>query len=295
MPGPLQRLFPSSAAASDAAYVGSAYTRHIHPILDAKCVTCHGASKVQGGLRLDFYDLLMKGGKDGAVIAPKNPDGSLLLQRVTLSPTDRHFMPAEGKTPLTPDEVALLRGWILAGASPTATTIPGISRTAENSDVPIQPVGDYSNLMNDIREMQMSDGAKLVAVSARPSDGLILRTIDVGPKFDDAQLALFQRFAPFIVDAELGRTAVSDACFETLSKFTNLRALHLENTAVTGQGLAKLSALSQLAYLNLSGTKITSDALAPLKKMPNQQHIYLFNTPAEPASATTTGSVRSTQ
>jgi hypothetical protein len=149
--------------------------------------------------------------------------------------------------------------------------------------------------MNDIREMQMSDGAKLVAVSARPSDGLILRTIDVGPKFDDAQLALFQRFAPFIVDAELGRTAVSDACFETLSKFTNLRALHLENTAVTGQGLAKLSALSQLAYLNLSGTKITSDALAPLKKMPNLQHIYLFNTPAEPASATTTGSVRSTQ
>ncbi len=86
MPGPLKGLFPSASAASDAAYVGSAYTRSIHPILDAKCVACHGASKEQAGLRLDFYELLMKGGKDGAVIAPRNPDRSLLLQRVYTFP-----------------------------------------------------------------------------------------------------------------------------------------------------------------------------------------------------------------
>ncbi len=138
--------------------------------------------------------------------------------------------------------------------------------------------------MNEIRQMQSSESAKLVAVSAMPSDGLILRTNDVSSKFDDAQLARFQRFAPFIVEAELGRTAVTDACFDTLSKFSNLRALHLEGTGVTGQALAKLSPLSQLTYLNLSGTKVTSDALAPLKGMPNLRHIYLFDTPAEPAS-----------
>jgi hypothetical protein len=125
-----------------------------------------------------------------------------------------------------------------------------------------------------------------VAVSATPSDGLILRTIDVAAKFDDAQLARFERFAPFIVEAELGRTAVSDNCFDTLSKFTNLRALHLEGSAVTGRTLGKLSSLSQLSYLNLSGTKVTSAALAPLKGMPNLRHLYLFDTPAEPASAT---------
>jgi hypothetical protein len=135
--------------------------------------------------------------------------------------------------------------------------------------------------------MQSSESAKLVAVSAMPSDGLILRTNDVASKFDDAQLARFQRFAPFIVEAELGRTAVTDACFDTLSKFSNLRALHLEGTGVTGQALAKLSPLSQLTYLNLSRTKVTRDALAPLKGMPNLRHIYLFDTPAEPASTAT--------
>jgi uncharacterized membrane protein len=295
MPEPLKRFFPSSSSASDAAYVGSAYTRNIRPILDAKCVACHGANKEQGELRLDFYELLMKGGKDGAVITPQIPDRSLLLQRVTLSPSDRHFMPAEGRMPLTADEIAVLRAWILAGASPTATSIPGIAVAAGNTDLPLQPVGDYGDLMDEIRQMQRSEGAKLVAVSAKPSDGLILRTVDVASKFDDAQLARFQRFAPFIVEAELGRTALSDASFETLAKFTNLRALHLEGTAVTGRALAKLSPLSQLTYLNLSGTKVTSGSLGPLKNMPNLHHVYLFDTPAEPASADANSTPRSPQ
>ena len=142
--------------------------------------------------------------------------------------------------------------------------------------------------------MQQSQGAKLVPVSANPSDGLILRTTDVAGSFDDAQLANFQRFASFIVEAELGRTAVTDASIETLSQFKNLRALHLEGTAVTGRTLAKLSSLSQLAYLNLSATRATSEAVAPLKGKPNLRHLYLFNTPAEPASVTDSG-VRSTQ
>jgi uncharacterized membrane protein len=293
MPSPLKRFFPSASSASDAAYVGSVYMRSIHPILDAKCVTCHGASKEQGGLRVDFYDLLMNGGKDGAVIAPRNPDGSLVLQRVTLSPTDKHFMPADGRTPLTAEEIAILRSWILAGASPTASSIAGIA-TAEHTDVPLRPVGDYSNLMAEIRQMQKSEGAKLVAVSATPSDGLILRTIDVSSRFDDAQLARFEQFAPFVVEAELGRTAVTDNCFDTLGKFTNLRALHLEGTSVTGRGLGKLSSLSQLSYLNLSGTKVTSEVLAPLKGMPNLRHLYLFDTPADRASAVTNSTLRST-
>jgi uncharacterized membrane protein len=293
MPAPLKRFLPIASTASDAAYAGSVYARSIHPIFDAKCVACHGASKEQAGLRLDFYELLMHGSKDGAVITPGNPDRSLLLQRVTLSPTDRHFMPAEKRTPLSPAEIAALHAWIQAGASPTATNVPGIF-TEVSPDLPIQPVGDYGNLMSEIRQMQNSDGAKLVAVSAKPSDGLILRTIDVSSKFDDAQLAHFQKFAPFIVEAELGRTAVSDAAFDTLAKFTNLRAIHLEGTAVTGRELSKLSGLSQLTYLNLSGTKVTSGALAPLKAMPNLRRIYVFGTPADQPSVAATSTLRST-
>jgi hypothetical protein len=203
-------------------------------------------------------------------------------------------MPAEGRTPLAPDEISAIRAWIQSGASPSANSVPGIAVAAENAELPLEPVGDYSNLMDEIRQMQRSSGAKLAAVSAKPSDGLILRTIDVASSFDDAQLAGLQKFAPFIVEAELGRTAITDASFNTISKFTHLRALHLEGTALTGEGLAKLSPLSHLTYLNLSGTKVTIGALAPLKSMPNLRHIYLFDTPAEKAFIDTSSSLGST-
>ena len=103
--------------------------------------------------------------------------------------------------------------------------------------------------------------------------------------FDDTQLAQFEKFAPFIVEADLARTAVTDASFDTLARFTHLRALHLEGTAVTGNGLARLAPLSQLTYLNLSETKVTAANLASIRSMPNLRHVYLFNTPAQPAPA----------
>jgi uncharacterized membrane protein/mono/diheme cytochrome c family protein len=290
MPPTLKRFLAPSAVSS---HPNSFFARHIYTVLDTKCVACHGTNKEQGGLRLDSYESLMDGGKDGVVIAPRNPDGSLLLKKVTLPPNDPHFMPAEGRTPLSPEEIARIRAWVLQGASPDAASVPGILIAEDQEEAP-PPVGDYSALMGEIRQMQQSQGAKLVPVSANPSDGLILRTTDVAGSFDDAQLAKFQRFAPFIVEAELGRTAVTDASVETLSQFKNLRALHLEGTAVTGRTLAKLSSLSQLAYLNLSATRATSEAVAPLKDKPNLRHLYLFNTPAEPASAADS-SVRSTQ
>src|SRR6184192_4222057 len=85
----------------------------------------------------------MAGGKDGMVIAPRNPDGSLLLQKVTLPPTDHHFMPAEGRTPLTREEIARIRAWVLQGASPDAASIPDIF-IAEDQEQARPPVGDYS-------------------------------------------------------------------------------------------------------------------------------------------------------
>ena len=131
--------------------------------------------------------------------------------------------------------------------------------------------------------MEKGQGAKLIPVSSKAADGLILNTSDAAGSFGDVQLVQFQKFAPYIVEAELGRTAVTNASFDMLSKFTHLRALHLEGTAVTGDGLAKLAPLSQLTYLNLSGTKVTQAAITPLTSMKNLRHIYLYNTPAQPA------------
>jgi hypothetical protein len=199
-------------------------------------------------------------------------------------------MPAEGRPPLKPEEIAWLRAWIRQSASSTAETMAGVS-IADRSDESPQPVGDYTALMSEIRLMQQGQGAKLVAVSSIPSDGLVLNTFDVAASFNDTQLAQLQRFAPYIVEADLARTAISDASISTLTQFTQLRALHLEETSITGKDLAKLTALSKLNYLNLSETKVTSAAVAPLRSMPNLHHLYLFDTPAQPLSTADTADV----
>lgn len=283
LPAPLKRF--AAIGTVNAAVPDSFYARQIHPILDANCVTCHGTHKAGGGLRLDSYESLIRGGKDGPVIIARNSEKSLLIERVTLPAGTPHAMPAEGRPSLKPSEIAWMRAWISAGASPADKEVAGVNLPARPAELPPDPVSDYSILAGEIAQMRNAQGAKLLPVSSQPSDGLILNTVDVASSFGDAQLAQLQKFAPYIVEADLARTAVTDASFDTLARFTHLHALHLEGTPVTGHGLAKLAALEHLSYLNLSETKVTTDALGPLKSIPNLRHVYLFNTPAQPAFA----------
>jgi mono/diheme cytochrome c family protein len=277
LPAPLKRLGMGTVQAEASAFPHSFYIRHIHPIFDANCVVCHGAQKVKGHLRLDTYDRVMRGGEDGAVIIAGKPERSILLERITLPPDHKKFMPSEGKPPLKPEDIAWIRAWILQGASPEMQSLAGIY---VHEDEALPQVPDYSGMMAEMAQTARVAGVTLVPVSRNLGDGLILNTVDAGEKFGDAQLTGFARFAPYIVEVELGRTSVTDGCFTTLAKFTHLRALHLEETAVTGTGLSSLTQLPQLSYVNLSGTQVTSAAVAPLASMKNLHHLYLYNTPA---------------
>ena len=284
MPSTLKHWLAIRSVQADAATAGSFYAKHINPILDENCVACHSAAKMKGGLRVDTYQMLMKGGKDGPVIVPGESGKSMLIERITLPPSHKQFMPAEGKPPLKPEEIAWIKAWVEQGASPSVAKLAGISIREQEPEAPLQPVGDYSGLMAEIRQMDAGQGAKLEQVSRNPKDGLILNTVDVAPTFGDSQLAAFQKFAPYIVEAELGRTTVTNSCFNTLAMFTHLRAIHLEGTTITGDGIQKLAALPQLTYLNLSGTKVTATAAAELGSMKNLRHVYLYNTPAQAAT-----------
>jgi hypothetical protein len=126
-----------------------------------------------------------------------------------------------------------------------------------------------------------AEGVTLMPVSRNLGDGLILNTTDAGAKFGDAQLAALNQFAPYIVEVNLARTSVTDACLATLAKFPNLRAIHLDSTAINGSGLAQLTHLQQLRYLNLSETRVTQAAVAQLSLMKNLSHLYVFDTPAQ--------------
>ena len=56
-----------------------------NPSSSKHCYSCHGPDKQKGRLRLDSYELLMRGGKHGPVVKAGNAKGSELIRRVTLS------------------------------------------------------------------------------------------------------------------------------------------------------------------------------------------------------------------
>ncbi|MDQ2985989.1 MAG: hypothetical protein M3R13_04625 [Armatimonadota bacterium] len=87
--------------------------KDIKPIFDSKCVSCHGSQSNSGGLRLDTYAAVLKGGGHGKSVLAKNSAGSRLMKMLkdTVSPR----MPM-GDKPLTQVQMVKISKWITQGA-----------------------------------------------------------------------------------------------------------------------------------------------------------------------------------
>jgi len=102
-------LAASFAGFSSAAEGPVAYSHVIAPLLETKCVGCHGAEKQKGKLRMDSYAALLKGGSDGSSRVPGKLSESLTVTRICLPADDEDHMPPEDKTQLTAGEIKLIR------------------------------------------------------------------------------------------------------------------------------------------------------------------------------------------
>jgi mono/diheme cytochrome c family protein len=89
----------------------------VSPIFKAKCLKCHGEKERKGELDLRTVASALKGGESGAVILPKDPEKSLLYEKVL-----EGEMPPGKKDRLSEAEVATIRRWIEAGARAGAKT-----------------------------------------------------------------------------------------------------------------------------------------------------------------------------
>ena len=88
------------------------FEKKIRPALEEHCIRCHGAKKMQGGLRLDSREGWQKGGDSGAAVIPGDEE-SLLLKAISYE--DASFeMPPRGKLPEKVREA--FRTWIQSGA-----------------------------------------------------------------------------------------------------------------------------------------------------------------------------------
>jgi hypothetical protein len=86
------------------------FANDVHPILQSRCITCHGGDRIEGEMVMLSYAELMSGSKSGPVIIPGDADGSLLYQ---LASTGE--MPKRGAN-LNAAQLEIIMQWINAGA-----------------------------------------------------------------------------------------------------------------------------------------------------------------------------------
>jgi WD40 repeat protein len=134
-------LCPAAVAADDAPK--APLYAEVHAIFAKNCLSCHDSKEADGELVLETHELLMKGGETGPAIVPGKSGDSLLVKLIEHA--DKPFMPPPKKgAKLSDAEIAVVRGWIDAGALPgevgPAPTVPVIlpkivARTAPKPSV----------------------------------------------------------------------------------------------------------------------------------------------------------------
>ncbi len=112
------------------------YSKQIRPFLARYCLECHNAKEFQGGLNLESYATLMEGGQHGPVLVAGKADDSRIVLQVEgkMKPT---MPPKKATRRPTPEEFAVLRAWIDAGAKDdggsTIIALPDIKARAPHA------------------------------------------------------------------------------------------------------------------------------------------------------------------
>ena len=86
----------------------------VAPILTANCTRCHGTDRADANLRLDTFNGLRRGGRNGLLLQPRSPANSLVMERLTAT-NEQQRMPRNAER--LPDvELNMIGKWIAGGA-----------------------------------------------------------------------------------------------------------------------------------------------------------------------------------
>jgi len=265
------------------------YADIIQPILQTKCYSCHSSKKRKGGLRLDKFDLMLEGGKDGKIIIPGNPDESDLIKRLLLPDGEDEHMPPRDKPQPDDKQIALLHWWLENGndTSKKVKDLPQpepigsylLSLQQDRAKPPSQPIIPASPVAkaDDKAIEQLKDKGVIVLPVAQNSNYLMANYVMV-PNATDKDFALLLPLKKQLVWLKCGNTKIGDEAIGYIAQCLNINFLQLNNTLITDKSLQQLSSLQQLQSLNLAGTNITAEGLKGLKDLKKLQSLYLYQT-----------------
>ena len=276
------------------------YADIVAPILERRCVSCHKEEKSKGKFRMDTYELLVKGGKEGPGLEPGNSKESNIMVRIDLPEDDDEHMPPEGKPDIEVAEIAVLRWWIDSGADPKKTLaefeVPAevkdalaklpsaTSATAQESAGHAEPAkasGPDDSLKTAVAGLAKEfPGA--ISFESQESPLVTFTAVSLRGKLDDATFGKIGPVLPHLTTLDLSATKITDKSVAALESAKSLRLVRLSETEVTDSSIDTLVKIPSLESINFYGTKVTDAGVQKLATMPNLKRLYLWQTAVTP-------------
>jgi mono/diheme cytochrome c family protein len=109
---PTETAAATEAPATQPAAGGAAvsFANDIRPIIESRCINCHGGNRTEEGLNLTTHANILAGSDNGPVVTPGDAANSLLVEMVATQK-----MPKRGPK-LTPPQIQLITDWVSQGA-----------------------------------------------------------------------------------------------------------------------------------------------------------------------------------
>jgi uncharacterized membrane protein len=93
------------------------FAKDVMPLVKTKCLPCHAQGNSNPGhYGMESYEAIVKGGKHGAAVVAGRPEVSILIKKMSATPSFGQQMPVMTKAKMSPDEMKIFETWIKEGA-----------------------------------------------------------------------------------------------------------------------------------------------------------------------------------
>lgn len=226
------------------------YQLAIAPILNQKCVSCHGIEKTKGDLQLHNPESILSGGESGDVI-----NDGILLKSIHLPQEDENHMPPDGKLQLTAEEKAILRLWLKTGGNFTLK----LNELTE-SDSLFLLVNKYQAAVNQKASLnfnlpgleEFNSNYCSVNYLFNGSDEVEVNFFQ-GINYNRENLKRLEKIKTSIVSLNLQGMPLTQEDVDIILQFSNLQKINLNSTGLDIGSLERLKTLTKLKSVSISG------------------------------------------
>lgn len=248
---------------------------------------------------MDTDELLMKGGKHGVVIKPKDANGSEIITRLLLPKDDDKRMPPKGKPGPTVEETELIKWWIAHGAS-FQSKVKEVAKTAA-----VEPYFTNYTIAHSTGKLKKGTPGnesslsavylqKIPAVNKADMEALKQENLIISPVaqhqnlveisavntpgLNDEKMKLISKLAQQVTWLKLSNTKITDAGIKAISNCSNLVKLNIGGNAITNISCNTIKHFQNLETLNIVGTMMDDNGLMELGVMKSLKNIYCWQT-----------------